>query len=380
MSKKNISLVLLASGTSTRFKEDKLLIKVNDIPIIDFSLSAFKQFVGEIILVVNQNNYQYFQDNYPYVRVIIGGETREHSSYLGITASSKDYVLIHDASRPIISKKTIREMLVLLNEHDCVIPYNIMNDSVFDISKVRYLDRNNLYNIQTPQCFKRQLILDAFLNVTPIELNNYTDDLGVYLTKFNCDSVFFYKNEDLNTKLTYQSDLITIQNHLQKRVYKYGTSYDIHAFCEGRDLILGGIKTDYPYGLSGHSDADPISHCIANALLGACGKRDIGVYYPDSDPKTIGIKSSKILKNIYNSIVAKSYSIVNIDCMVILQEPKISKWIPEMICFYANLLKIRKDQISIKATTNENIGLIGNNEGIGCMCIVCIERDEYHVN
>ncbi|MDR0678401.1 MAG: 2-C-methyl-D-erythritol 2,4-cyclodiphosphate synthase [Holosporaceae bacterium] len=144
---------------------------------------------------------------------------------------------------------------------------------------------------------------------------------------------------------------------------RIGHGYDIHRLVEGRILILGGIKIPFERGLFGHSDADCLCHAITDALLGALALPDIGQFYPDTDEKTAGIDSTKILQNIYeNEILCRGYKIENIDCTIIAQEPQLASYIHLMRSNLAKLLQLSKDQVGIKATTNEGLDAIGKKK------------------
>ena len=138
-------------------------------------------------------------------------------------------------------------------------------------------------------------------------------------------------------------------------MYRIGLGYDIHTLCEGRDLIIGGVKITHEMGLMGHSDADVLIHAIIDALLGALALSDIGTLFPDTDRKFKNADSTLLLKSVYKKVVEKGYSIVNIDSNIIAQEPKMMPYIPKMREALDNVLKIGQHNISIKAKTNEKM-------------------------
>jgi 2-C-methyl-D-erythritol 2,4-cyclodiphosphate synthase len=140
-------------------------------------------------------------------------------------------------------------------------------------------------------------------------------------------------------------------------------------------LILGGVEIPYLLGLEGHSDADVLSHAIADALLGAIGAGDIGQHFPNTDESIRGISSIEILKRVSQILADKKARIVNVDVTVIAEAPKLGPQIPEMRKKLADTLGISDSQVSIKATTNERLGPIGRGEGISAMAIATIEQD-----
>jgi 2-C-methyl-D-erythritol 2,4-cyclodiphosphate synthase len=156
-----------------------------------------------------------------------------------------------------------------------------------------------------------------------------------------------------------------------------GIGYDVHRFGEGRRLILGGVDIPHPVGLVGHSDADVLSHAIADALLGAMGEPDIGFYFPPDDDSIEGICSLDILRKVRQIAESKSVWIHNIDSTLIAEGPKIMPHADAMKRKLAEALNLDVHQIGIKATTNELMGFIGRSEGIAAMAIASIEvRDD----
>jgi len=153
-----------------------------------------------------------------------------------------------------------------------------------------------------------------------------------------------------------------------------GIGYDLHPFSSNRKLILGGIQIPYNKGLLGHSDADVLVHSIADALLGASGERDIGYHFPDTDPRYGGISSLKLLERVCRLLKEKGFFIVNVDATLILQEPFLSPYIPQMKENIARTLEVKLDQVGIKATSPEGLGHLGEKKGIACLSVVCIEE------
>lgn len=145
---------------------------------------------------------------------------------------------------------------------------------------------------------------------------------------------------------------------------RIGTGYDIHRLVEDRRLVLGGVEIPYHKGLLGHSDADVLSHAIADAILGAAGLHDIGHFFPDTDPKLEGIDSQIILRKAIAEVSHLGYKLQNVDSTLIAQEPKIGSHINSMKRVLSNSLGVTEDSIGIKATTNEGVGDIGKGLAI----------------
>ena len=153
---------------------------------------------------------------------------------------------------------------------------------------------------------------------------------------------------------------------------RVGMGYDVHKLVEGRDLILGGVTVPHTLGLLGHSDADVLVHAIMDALLGAAALGDIGKHFPDTDPQYAGISSMKLLEHVRELIEKEGYVIENIDATVIAQKPKLRPYIEQMEQNVADTLRIAKNQVNIKATTEEGLGFTGNGQGISAQAICAL--------
>lgn len=140
--------------------------------------------------------------------------------------------------------------------------------------------------------------------------------------------------------------------------------YDAHRFLGGRRLILGGVEVPWKSGLEGHSDADVVVHAICDALLGAAGAGDIGQHFPDTDSRFAGISSLVLLKEVCGIVARRGFRPLNVDATVVLQEPKIREYIPEMVANVAEALSMGPGMVNIKATTTEGLGFVGQGEGV----------------
>src|SRR5687767_1561627 len=152
-----------------------------------------------------------------------------------------------------------------------------------------------------------------------------------------------------------------------------GIGYDVHAFVEGRKLVLGGVEIPHSKGLDGHSDADVLMHAICDALLGALGEVDIGHFFPNTDPRWKGVSSRVFLQEAARQISLRKGQIVNVDATVIAQAPKIFPHISGMKTEIAAALGVDQKQIGIKATTNERMEFIGREEGIAAMAVASVD-------
>jgi len=153
---------------------------------------------------------------------------------------------------------------------------------------------------------------------------------------------------------------------------RVGFGYDVHPFIMGRKLILGGEIIPYSKGLSGHSDADVLTHSLIDALLGAAGEGDIGQHFPDDDEQYKNISSLKLLKKTDELLKRKKLMVNNIDISVVLEEPRLSPYILQMRKNISKVLNLSVEKINIKATTSEKMGFVGRKEGIIAYCVVSI--------
>lgn len=154
---------------------------------------------------------------------------------------------------------------------------------------------------------------------------------------------------------------------------RVGMGYDVHRLTEGRELIIGGVNIPYEKGLLGHSDADVLVHAIMDALLGAAALGDIGTHFPDTDDRYKGASSIELLKHVGKLIDDRLYIISNIDATIVAQKPKMASYIDRMRENIAGALNISKDQINVKATTEEKLGFTGSGEGISSQAVACLD-------
>ena len=154
-----------------------------------------------------------------------------------------------------------------------------------------------------------------------------------------------------------------------------GIGYDVHRLANGRKLILGGVEITHTHGLEGHSDADVLSHAIADALLGAIGAGDIGQHFPNTDESIRGMSSIDILKRVAALLAENKARVVNVDSTVVTEEPKIAVHIPAMRKIIAQAIAVGGSRVGVKATTNERLGAIGRSEGIAAMAIATVEQE-----
>lgn len=156
---------------------------------------------------------------------------------------------------------------------------------------------------------------------------------------------------------------------------RIGQGFDVHQLAEGRKCIIGGVEIPFEKGLLGHSDADVLLHAIADAILGALAKGDIGRHFPDTDPLFKDADSLELLKQVWTMAEQAGYKLGNVDATIIAQRPKMAPYIPQMVQVISKALHAEESQVNVKATTTEKLGFTGRGEGIAAQSVVCLIQD-----
>ena len=373
------ALVILAGGKGLRFgqKIPKQFYEKDGKAIINMFLSNLESDVFKYIIISIDPKYikiikkssHYLNNKKKYI-FSLPGKFRQESSFNALKKIKKSKiknVLIHDGARPFCTNNLIKKILTKLKKNDNCIPFIEFSDR-----QINKLDKKDtkVYNIQTPQGFDYNLILKAHTNFKNC---NFSDDASL-LQAMN-KKIFFIKGEINNVKLTYPEDLIYL-NIFTKPELRSGIGFDIHQIDKNSKtgLKLCGIKLPFSK-LIGHSDADVGLHAICDSIFGALSMRDIGYHFPNTDKRWKNADSSKFIIYCRNILKEKKFYITNLDINIIAEKPKISTYAVIMKKNISKLLKIPTKNISIKATTNEKIGFIGNGEGIAAEAIVQISNE-----
>tara|TARA_Y100001970_G_scaffold266340_1_gene354885 strand:+ start:828 stop:1967 length:1140 start_codon:yes stop_codon:yes gene_type:complete len=376
------ALVILAGGKGKRFggKIPKQFIDNGQGNFIEFMLKNININNFSHIVIACQKNYyiKLFKKitvNNNYIKIINSqpGKNRQQSSYFALKKLENfkiNNVLIHDAARPLVTDKLIEKILFNLKKYKTVIPY--INYSDRKIHNNKQIN-NNIKNIQTPQGFDYKLILSAHKY---LKKNNFSDDSS--LIENLGKKIKYLKGEKTNLKITYKEDL-NFFNLFKKKYFCHGIGYDIHRFDKNTNdgLKLCGIKIPFKK-LIGHSDADVGIHAICDSIFGALSMNDIGYYFKNDDKKWKNANSKIFLLHCKKLLIDRKFFIVNLDINFICEKPNINKYSLKMKKNIANLLSIPDNIISIKATTNEKLGFIGNEEGIAAESIIQISNEKFY--
>lgn len=380
-----VSAVIVAAGNSTRMNTQtpKQFLNLNGKPVLINTLKAFDicPIISEIIIVCRETDKSTVESLVKEFKVtkvkniVNGGDTRQQSVFNGVAHinSLSHYIAIHDAARPFIDSKQIEDVINTAIKFNCASLAVPVKDTIKITNEYGFIkdtpERENLWAVQTPQVFKKNLYIEA-MNSAVNQGLNFTDDCQLlerlgYKVKLCMGSYS-------NIKITTIEDL----PQENRSMIKIGHGYDVHRLVENRNLILGGVLIPHKTGLLGHSDADVLVHSIIDALLGASGFPDIGSLFPDNDPSYSGADSLQLLKQVCSKIKNNGFSIINIDSTLIAEKPKMKIYLPLMRENIAETCNISIDQINIKATTEEGLGFSGEEKGIAAHAVCLLEQSK----
>ncbi len=383
---KSSVIILLAAGTSERFKKEsnnieKQFFTINNKSIFEICLENLinLKLNLKILPVINKKNFKKTEaicNTYKTLPPITGGKTRQKSVYKALQKLKDQhnikYVLIHDAARPLLSKKVVLNLFNNMNEKvSCVVPYLKVSDAIRKVkteNKLKTLNKNEYILIQTPQLSNFFDLLNSFKDLK----DDYDDESSLLFDKgYKIKTIL---GDRMSSKITYYEDLNYLKLYLKKPMDNYitkvGIGYDVHRLIKSdsnkksTNLILGGYKIKSNYFLDGHSDADVILHSLTDSIYGAINFLDIGQHFPPSDIKWKNKQSKVFLKHALNELNKKDGKIIHIDMVIITELPKISIYSKKIKSSISNISKISEKKISIKGKSNEGIGFIGRKEGI----------------
>lgn len=365
-----IAAILVAAGTGTRFGGDvpKQFALLAGKPVVAHAYAALAEHpaIGEVIVVGDPGSITEILGE---VRVVAGGATRRDSVRIGLDAVDADYVLIHDAARPLLPAKVIDALLAALAEHDGAVPALPVADTLAktDGALGETVARDGLVRVQTPQAFRYDAILAA--HAAWPDDHEATDD--AQMVRANGGAVAIVAGDALLDKVTYAEDLIRMERMIGS-IQVTGFGYDVHRLAAGEELWLGGVLIPHDRGLVGHSDADVVLHAITDAVLGCIGAGDIGNHFPPSDPQWRGASSDRFLTHARDLVEAEGGRIVHTDVTIICEAPRIGPHRDVIRARIAGLLRLPLARVSVKATTTERLGFTGREEGIAAQAVATV--------
>jgi 2-C-methyl-D-erythritol 4-phosphate cytidylyltransferase / 2-C-methyl-D-erythritol 2,4-cyclodiphosphate synthase len=302
--------------------------------------------------------------------LIEGGAERSDSVMNGLEVIGDGAVLVHDAARPFCPPAVVDRLLLALENADGAVPVLPVADTLARGAAVldAPVDRNRMLRVQTPQAFHVEDLVYAY---NEAGRTSATDESTVMLAAGL--KVATVEGDPMLEKLTTQGDWARAEAILASRLIpRTGTGFDVHAFAGQGPIMLGGIPIAHDRGLAGHSDADVVLHSLTDALLGAAALGDIGEHFPPSDPRWKGASSDLFLAHAARLITERSGIIDHVDVTVIAEEPKVGPHRSAMRERVAEILQLRPEQVSIKATTTEGLGFTGRHEGMAAQAVASI--------
>ncbi len=312
-------------------------------------------------------------------RAVAGGPARADSVRNGLAALPDcEVVLVHDAARPFATPALVARVAEAAARDGAALAALPVTDTVKRAGRAApgeparvaaTLDRRELWLAQTPQGFRRELLLRAYA-AAGAEASAATDECG--LVERLGAPVTLVPGEPGNFKITSPEDVARARALTESPVAS-GVAYDCHRFEPGRRLILGGVEFEGD-GLLGHSDADVCAHAIGDAILGAAGLGDLGRHFPDSDPRWKGVSSLRLLSEISALAAAAGWRLGNADVTLAARRPKIAPRAAEMRSRMAEALGVSPSQVNVKATTGEGMGFVGRGEGIAAHAVALLVR------
>ncbi|WP_338504227.1 bifunctional 2-C-methyl-D-erythritol 4-phosphate cytidylyltransferase/2-C-methyl-D-erythritol 2,4-cyclodiphosphate synthase [Sphingomonas kaistensis] len=372
-----VTALIVAAGSGTRMGADtpKQYRRLAGKPLVRHAVEALARHprITAVRVVIGAGQQELAREALAGLDVgplITGGAERADSVRAGLAEIEDGIVLVHDAARPFCPPEVVDRLIDALGKADGAVPVLPVADTLAkgDSELRGTVNRTQLLRIQTPQAFHLEDLRYAYDEAgtgAPTDESTVMQHAGLKVATVAGDENLF--------KLTSPRDWERAEMMLAARmISRSGSGFDVHAFEGTGPLIMGGIVIDHPQGLAGHSDADVVLHAITDALLGAAALGDIGQHFPPSDPQWKGASSDRFLRHAADLIEARGGIIDHVDCTVICEAPKVGPHRAAMQARVAEILGLRPDAVSIKATTTEQLGFTGRREGIASSAIATI--------
>ncbi len=363
--KYSVCAIICAAGKGFRagFEKNKLLVPIGGDRVLKKTLSAFHfPLIDEIVVTASQEDMTEITEicsAFPNTKVVLGGETRSRSVYNALQQTKADIVLIHDGARPFVTREIIEGCIQSVKSHGsgiCAVPSLDTVAMAKNGVITQVPSRDCMWQIQTPQGFFRENIAFAYERAFENENEVYTDDSSVF--KKYCGYPRLCAGARDNIKLTYAQDF-------RQNTARCGFGVDTHAFGKPQNyILLGGVKIPSESGFIAHSDGDVLIHALMDALLSAAGLRDIGFYFPDSNPDFKNADSTALLQTVLHLITERGFAVANVSIAIQAEKPRLAKYIDEMKNTLSALLKIDPTAVGVTAGTNEGLGYVGEGKGI----------------
>jgi 2-C-methyl-D-erythritol 4-phosphate cytidylyltransferase/2-C-methyl-D-erythritol 2,4-cyclodiphosphate synthase len=371
-------LLIAGKGERANLGYNKLFYKINGRYIFEYALASFLEIsaCAKVILVCNEKDLHLVEGIFVNERIKIttGGKTRFESVKRGLEQASSEIVLIHDGARPLITQLDILRVYEDTKHNRVSYLAAAINDTIRTKNGITK-DRQSYLLSLTPQGLWRK----DYYELVKDDQQEYVDDVAAIetrLDRYGVDKISYQITEELNLKVTTAADIKLIEKIMQNQDSRIGSTIDVHKFCKGDHVVLGGVNIPYDRAIVAHSDGDCLFHAIAEALIGAMAKGDLGSHYSDTSERYKDIKSQYFLVDAKKLLVEEGYFIKNIDTLVMFEKLLLANYRDEMIDNIAEALELPRSLISVKYTRGEKIGIVGENEGIVAMATVLLGRRE----
>ena len=376
-----LAAILVAAGRGTRAGGDlpKQWQALAGRRVFDWSYDALALHpaVDAVVAVINSDDAAHVPAG---IETVTGGATRAASVSAGLAALANrefTHVLVHDGARACLTAETIDNVVAGLSTHDAAAPALPVTDALWlgDDSEVTGTQsRERLFRAQTPQGFDLAKITAAHAKADATA----ADDVEV--ARAAGLAVAIVEGHEDNLKVTLPADFARAERILAERSLgaqmdiRLGNGFDVHAFTEGDHVVLCGVSVPHTKALLGHSDADVGMHAVTDAIYGALAEGDIGRHFPPSDPQWKGAASYIFLEHACALANSKGYTISNIDCTLICEQPKIGPHAADMQAEMARIMGLEASRVSVKATTSERLGFTGREEGIAALATATLVK------
>jgi 2-C-methyl-D-erythritol 4-phosphate cytidylyltransferase/2-C-methyl-D-erythritol 2,4-cyclodiphosphate synthase len=372
MSRTTVLIVAAGKGERAGRSGPKQYESLAGQPMLRRTVEAFSGWPVQVVIGPDQESLYRAAMGPDAPAPIMGGARRQDSVRLGLEAladNAPDFVLIHDAARPLVSRVVIeRTIAALENGAAGAVPMLAVADTLRRRDGERWVTvpREGLLRAQTPQGFRFGDILKAHRDHAS---DDATDDVAIAgLAGLGVEAVL---GEEVNLKVTMEKDFGLAERYLEGET-RSAMGYDAHRFTEGDHVWLCGVQVPHDHGLEGHSDADAGLHALTDAVLGCISAGDIGQHFPPTDERWRGAPSWKFLDHAHALVKAKGGAILHCDVTLICERPKIGPHREAMRARIAEILSLDIDRISVKATTTEGMGYTGRREGLAAQAIATV--------
>lgn len=355
-----ITLIMLGAGSSSRFNQrvKKQWLRIEETPLWLFATQTLQTLFPftQTIVTTTPDEMFYAQKFSPHITFVEGGDTRQDSLRKALLHVKTPYVLVSDIARACIDQAMLVRLFAEMENADIVVPYLPVVDTV--VYEESTINRDAIKLIQTPQLSQTASLKKA-LQTGVI----YTDDSSAI--KAMGGKVAYVLGHEKAKKLTCKDDIQTmdcLQAPSNRALVGYG--FDVHAYEEGKAMMLGGIHVHDTIGFKAHSDGDVAIHALIDALLGAAGAGDIGELFPDNDARYKDIDSKVLLKEVCTFLRKVGFEITHCDIAIMAEFPRLSPFKDAIRFCLADIMELNPVHVNIKATTTEKLGFVGRKEGV----------------